>query len=194
MRSARMLVLSLAIVLAAAPAAVAAGLQNVSTVERIVVRGKLGPPAAQVSLSRDRVSTQLGDSFGFTSKVTNTGTKARSGLVAHLNVVGLSSGIYVDPEDWSEERTKTVPSLGQGESTDISWNVKAVTGGHAAIYVVVLPDDPASAREPLVVSPALDVRIAETTDLNTDGVLPLTLAVPALIAAGTLLVRRRRTR
>ena len=50
-----------------------------------------------------------------------SGTRARnspSGLVAHLNIVGLSSGIYVDPEDWSEERTKFVPPLAPGESTE----------------------------------------------------------------------------
>ncbi len=85
--------------------------------------------ASQVSISRDQVSTQLGESFGFTSRIENTGTATWSGLVAHLNVVGLSSGIYVDPEDWSEERTKFLSPLAPGESTTVRWNVKAVTGG-----------------------------------------------------------------
>jgi len=40
----------------------------------------------------------------------------------------------------------------------------------------------------------MNVRIAESKGLNTDGVLPLTLAVPAVLAVGTLLVRRRRRR
>jgi hypothetical protein len=146
-------------------------------------------PAVDVSISRTQVSTRLGQSFGFGTEVRNTGTTPLTGLVAHLNVVGLSSGIYVDPEDWSEQRTKSLAPLGPGESTNLSWDVKAVTGGRVAIYVVVLP-----ARGPLAVSPAMAVRIADTKDLNSGGVLPLALGVPALLGMATLALRRRRTR
>jgi uncharacterized membrane protein len=141
----------------------------------------------QVSLSRAEVSTRIGESFGFDSEIRNTGTRPRSGIVASLNVVGLSSGIYVDPEDWSEDRTKFLSPLAPGESTSVGWNVKAVTGGRAAIYVVVLPG-----RSEPAVSPAMDVRISETKDLNSGGVLPLALGVPAFLGAIALLVRRRR--
>jgi uncharacterized membrane protein len=151
------------------------------------------PTPVEVSLSRAEVSTQLGQSFGFRSRVTNSGAPPVSGLVAHLNVVGLDTDIYVDPEDWSEERTKSVPSLAPGESTDVAWDVTAVTGGEAAIYVTVLPgDSPATAREGLAISSAMDVRVAEARNLNTDGVLPLALGVPALLGLVTLVVRRRR--
>lgn len=148
-----------------------------------------------ISLSRTEVSTRLGESFSFDSEIRNTGNRPLSGLVAHLNVVGLDTDIYVDPEDWSEERTKNVASLGPGESTDVTWDVTAVTGGEAAIYVVVLPgDSPATAREGLAVSPAMDVRIAEAKNLNSGGVLPLALGVPALLAVAAIAVRRRRNR
>ena len=168
---------ALACITAAAPAPVAAAQQA----------------PVDVSLSRQEVSTRLGDGFAFSSRIENRGNTNLDGLVAHLNVVGLSSGIYVDPEDWSEERTKGLPPLGPGESTEVDWDVTAVTGGEAAIYVAVVPrEEPAG--KALSVSPAMDVRVADTKDLNTDGVLPLTLAVPALIALGTLVVRRwRRT-
>jgi hypothetical protein len=146
-------------------------------------------PAADVSISRTQVSTRLGDSFDFSTEVQNTGTTPLSGLVAHLNVVGLSSGIYVDPEDWSEERTRFLAPLGPGESTDVAWKVKAVTGGRVAIYVAVLPE-----RGPLAVSPAMQVRIADTKNLNSEGVLPLALGVPALLGLVTLGLRRRRRR
>ena len=43
-------------------------------------------------------------------------------------------------------------------------------------------------------SPAIDVRIADTKDLNSGGVLPLALGVPALLGLLTLATRRRRTR
>ena len=174
MRFARALVLMLAWVAAAAPVAEAQA-------------------PVDVSLSRQEVSTRLGESFAFTSRIENRGTTNLDGLVAHLNVVGLSSGIYVDPEDWSEERTKNVPALGPGESTELDWDVTAVTGGEAAIYVVALRGEEPG-REELSVSPAMDVRIAESKDLNTDGVLPLTLAVPAVIAVAAVVLRRRTRR
>jgi LPXTG-motif cell wall-anchored protein len=179
MRTARVLGVVLACMLIAAPAAAS--------------KASADTPVA-VSLDRREVSIPLGESFGFHSKITNTGSQEVGGLVAHLNVVGLSSGIYVDPEDWSEERTKSVPALGPGESADVSWNVKAVTGGHAAIYVVALPGEDATSAPPPAVSPAMDVRIADTKDLNSGGVLPLALGIPALLGLTTLVVRRRRRR
>ena len=141
----------------------------------------------EVSLSRGDVSTRIGESFGFDSEIRNTSGREQLDLVAHLNVAGLSSGIYVDPEDWSEDRTKFLPPLAPGESTTVGWNVKAVTGGRAAIYVVVLPG-----RGEPAVSPSMAVQIADTKDLNSDGVLPLALGVPAVLGVVALTVRRRR--
>jgi hypothetical protein len=149
--------------------------------------------AVAVSLSRSQVETKLGQSFSFVSTIENTRSTPVSGLVAHLNIVGLSEGIYVDPEDWSEDRTRRLPTLAPGQSLDVSWSVKAVTGGEAAIYVVVLPgENPSSAPEGLAVSPALDVHITEHRTLNSGGVLPLALGVPALLGIATLVARRRR--
>ena len=168
MRSARALFLGLLCLLVAAPVSAARS-------------------PVEISLSRTEVSTGIGESFSFDSEIRNTGTEPLSGLVAHLNVAGLDSDIYVDPEDWSEDRTRFLPTLGPGETTSVGWAVKAVTGGRAAIYVVVLP----AGAEPAV-SPAMRVNIAETTDLNSGGVLPLALGVPAFLGAVALLVRRRR--
>ena len=149
----------------------------------------------ELSVSRTQVSTPLGGSFSFDSKITNVGQRPLSGLVAHLNIVGLSEGIYVDPEDWSENRTRHLDPLRPGQSTNVSWKVKAVTGGEAAIYVVALPGrSPATAPEGLAVSPAVDVRITERRTLNSEGVLPLALGVPALLGLLTLGVRARRSR
>ena len=168
MRSARALFLSLLCLLVAAPVSAARS-------------------PVEVSLSRTEVSTRIGESFSFDSEIRNTGTEPLAGLVAHLNVAGLDSDIYVDPEDWSEDRTRFLPTLGPGETTSVGWNVKAVTGGRAAIYVVVLP----AGAEPAV-SPAMTVDVADTKDLNSGGVLPLALGVPAFLGAVALIVRRRR--
>jgi hypothetical protein len=154
--------------------------------------GKTLPPAVVVSLDRQEVSTRLGESFEFTSTIANPGSRELSGLVAHLNIVGLSENIYVDPEDWSDERTRHLPVIGPGESTNISWGVKAVTGGEAAIYVVALPGKkPSSTPEGLAVSPALDVHITERRTINSGGVLWLALGIPALLGVATLVARRR---
>jgi hypothetical protein len=154
--------------------------------------GKTLPPAVVVSLDRQEVSTRLGESFEFTSTIANPGSRELSGLVAHLNIVGLSENIYVDPEDWSDERTRHLPAIAPGESAKVSWRVKAVTGGDAAIYLVVLPgNDPATAPEGLAVSPALDVHITERRTINSGGVLWLALGVPALLGIATLVARRR---
>lgn len=194
----RLLIVGVACLLAAAPAAGAqtgtpgpGGFPEASTPGS---GGFLEVQQLDVSVSRRAVPTRLGDDFRFSSEITNTTAKRLAGLVAHLNVVGLSSGIYVDPEDWSAERTKNVPSLRPGESTSISWSVTAVTGGRAAVYIVVLPGDDPSALEHPVASPAIDVRIADTKDLNSGGVLPLAIGVPALLGGLTLAARRRRNR
>lgn len=148
--------------------------------------------AVEISIDRTSVTTGLGESFGFSSTITNPGPRPLTGLVAHLNVVGLNENIYVDPEDWSEERTRFLAPLAPGQSTDLSWTVKAVTGGEAAIYIVVLPGrDSATAAEGPAASPALDVRITERRTLNPDGVLPLALGVPALLGLATLALRIR---
>ena len=164
----------------------------VAAVAPSVAIAKTAPPAVVVSLDRQEVSTRLGESFEFTSTVANPGSRELSDLVAHLNIVGLSENIYVDPEDWSDERTRHLPSIGPGESVKVAWSVKAVTGGDAAIYVVVLPgNDPATAPDGLAVSPALDVHIAERRTINSGGVLWLALGVPALLGTATLVARRR---
>jgi MYXO-CTERM domain-containing protein len=147
----------------------------------------------QLSLSRAHVSTGLGDSFGFTSTITNAGSAQLSGLVAHLNVVGFDPGVYVDPEDWSSQRTRYLAPLPPGKSTKIDWTVKAVNGGHLAIYVVVLPsNNPGAVARDLSVSPALDLRVAERRTLNPGGVLPLVIGLPALLGLAALGMRRRR--
>jgi LPXTG-motif cell wall-anchored protein len=146
----------------------------------------------EISTSKAQVSTRLGERFDFVSTIENAGRATVSGLVAHLNVVGLDQDIYVDPEDWSEDRTKFLEPLAPGESTKVSWSVKAVTGGDAAIYVVALPDGGSSHDGDLAVSPAIQVRIEERRTINSGGVLPLALGIPALLGLAALVVRKRR--
>jgi hypothetical protein len=156
----------------------------------VIVGAPSGAQAAapEVSMSRTRASTGIGDAFRFSTVIANPRSTPVSGLVAHLNVVSWDRGVYVDPEDWSSERTRYLPTLPAGRSIEIPWTVRAVNSGHFAIYVAVLgAGRPATGR-------ALDVRVAQRTTFDSGGVLSLALGVPGLLALLMLGVRRRRPR
>jgi len=185
MTLARRLRVALAFALAAAMAAAAPALAAESS----------SPGAVAISMSRSGVSTALGDSFRFKSVVTNAGRTPLSGLVAHLNIVSWIQGVYVDPEDWSGQRTHYLPSLAPGGSVGVPWEVKSVNGGHFAVYVVVLPPrGPGSVPQSLAVGPDLDVRVTERKALDSGGVLVLSLGVPGLLGLALLGARARRRR
>jgi len=142
----------------------------------------------EVSMSPARVTTGVGEEFRFTSAIANHGSTRAAGLVAHLDVVSWDRDVYVDPEDWSSERTRYLPPLAPGRSTEVPWTVKAVNSGHLAVYVTVL-----GAGHP-VSGPALDVRVASRTTIDAGGALPLAVGVPALLGLAAIGVRRRRPR
>jgi hypothetical protein len=147
----------------------------------------------ELSLDRAQVSTRIGDKFHFTSTVVNSGGTPVAGLVAHLNIVSLRKGVYVDPEDWSSQRTQYLASLRPGERAKLSWSVEAVNSGDFGIYVVILPNrNPQD--QPLVASPAISLYSTEQKTLNSGGVLVLVLGVPAAIGLLTLALRVRRRR
>jgi hypothetical protein len=149
--------------------------------------------SVRLSVSPARVSTRLGDKFDFSTRVTNTGRSALDGWIAHLNVVSLTRDVYVDPEDWSAERTKYLPRLRPGASATLRWRVKAVSAGQFAVYSVLLPGRiGAPALSAPSVSPAQQVRASEHRNLNPGGALPLSLGVPALLGVALLALRARR--
>ena len=65
------------------------------------------------------VSTVLGGRFTITTEVKNAGTAPSGEILAHLNVASIEGSVYVDPEDWSSERSQQL-SLKPGESRDPS--------------------------------------------------------------------------
>lgn len=152
-------------------------------------------PPVGVALSQTQATLELGQSTGFSSTIENGGDAPLSGLVAHLNIVSFTKGVYVDPEDWSSERTQYLPPIAPHQSVRIDWNVKAVNGGELGTYVAVLPDpNLAGADTPPTVSPDLRLSVTEQRDLNPSGVLPLSLGIPALIGLGLAYARIRRRR
>ena len=149
-----------------------------------------------VSVSKSEVSTLTGVTFTFTSEITNSGSEATPPLIANLNFVATDNSTYIDPEDWSPQRTVSVGPIAAAASAIQTWTVKPVLKGDVAVYVVVLPEPPALAGAgPLAASPAIAVHVGEQRTLNPGGVLPVVLAVPAFLAvafAGLRMAGRRR--
>jgi hypothetical protein len=155
-------------------------------------RGANGLEGVSVAVNHPRIATKLGTKFSFRSTVTNTTAQPVSGLIAHLNVLSLRRGTYVDPEDWSSNRTRYLETIPAGGSTDVAWPMQAVNDGEFAVYVAVVNANGAS--RPPITSPTVHLAVARRRSLNAGGVLPLAFGVPAavgLLAFGVRTYRRR---
>lgn len=162
--------------------------------------GLSGPAAAAaapagsvaVTLDQSRHDTVLGDRITFVSHLTNRDETPTGELVAHLDVTSLTSEVYVDPEDWSAERTVELSPLAGGDSVDLPWRLQAVNAGSFALYVVVLPKDPAAlGRDRLVVSSPLQIEVTGRRTLDVGGALPVVVATPVVLGVLMIATRRR---
>jgi hypothetical protein len=153
-----------------------------------------GPAEAAVTVTNDRtaLTTKLGHKFTFHSRIENRGTTSARDLVAHLNVVDLTGHTYVDPEDWSSQRTRYLRPIPPGGSTTVSWPMNAVNAGTIGIYIAVLPRNGEAVRP--TTSRILRLSIEDRRTLNSGGVLPLALGLPAALGLLALAVRASRRR
>jgi len=167
-----------------ARSAAAALLAAMAVAPPAAVAGDSGP---EIAVDRTSVAVRLGTSFGFTTTL-SAGASSTGPLVAHLNVVSLDPATYVDPEDWSTHRTRYLDPLPAGGRRSIRWLVKAVSAGPITIYVTAVP---AAGQGAVAVGPPLHVQVADRATLNSGGVVPLVLAVPAALAVIAVTTRRR---
>jgi hypothetical protein len=160
----------------------------------VVAAFGVAPAGAAVAVTVDRteISTTLGHKFVFHSTITNPGSTPLADAIAHLNILSLRDGVYVDPEDWSSNRTRYLGTIPAGGSRTITWRMQAVNAGTFGVYVAALPAGGATARP--ITSPTVRLSIAERTTLNSGGILPLAIGIPALLAALSLGIRFRRAR
>jgi hypothetical protein len=147
-------------------------------------------PRLSASVDRAQISTQLGRSFEFRSTITNAGPGTARALVAHLSVLSVREEPYVDPEDWSPQRVVFLDPIAAGGSRTLSWRMTAVNAGTFAVYVTVLPQDARGGPAPN--TPTIDLRVAERRTLDAGGILPIALAIPALLGGLTIALRLRR--
>ncbi len=147
-------------------------------------------PGLSATVDRAQISTQLGRSFEFRSTITNSGPNAASGLVAHLSVLSVREEPYVDPEDWSPQRVVFLDPIAAGGSRTLRWRMTAVDAGAFGVYVTVLSKDRSAAPAPN--TPTIALRVSQRRTLNSGGILPLAIAVPALLGALAIMLRLRR--
>jgi hypothetical protein len=156
-----------------------------------VGRAEAAVPAVSVEVEPTEITTELGQDFSVRSTIRNEGSSPAVRLVAHLNVLSLRPGLYVDPEDWSEERTRYLAPIPAGGSTTLTWTVTAVNSGSLGVYVAVFPSS--GAGRP-VTGPTVRADIAGRETIDAGGIVPLALGVPALLGALAVGVRLRRRR
>ncbi|ADB32567.1 hypothetical protein Kfla_3509 [Kribbella flavida DSM 17836] len=155
--------------------------------------GAAGADPVVVTLDRSEASIGLGQTLRFSSEVRNSGEQDVAGVIAHLNVFAVDPGVYVDPEDWSGERTQYLEPLGGGEAESLEWELQAVNSGRFVVYVALSTDQPAA---PVTSSKSLRLSVAQERTLDTSGAVPVAAGVPAVVALlmGLVMVRRRRHR
>jgi hypothetical protein len=149
--------------------------------------------SVDVSVGGDRrpLAVRLGSSFEIRSIVANHGATPDEGLVAHLNILSVRPGTYVDPEDWSSARTRYLGAIPPGGRVSIRWRLQAVSAGSFAVYVAVVPAD--ASQRPRV-GPAVRVSVARRQTLDPGGVEMLALGIPLAVGLLTLGLRMRRRR
>jgi hypothetical protein len=143
----------------------------------------------QVELDRSSVELGIGQGFGFTSMITNVSDRPLHALVAHLNVASVDGKTYVDPEDWSSNRTQYVASLAPQETRRLSWSVHAVNHGELVLYVAVTTR---SGPDVVIASDPLRARVTAVRTIDASSVLPVAIAVPAVFVVLLALALNRR--
>jgi len=149
--------------------------------------------AVSIQLDPTAISTGIGQRFSFSSTLRNNSDQPMPGVIAHLNVLSLDPGVYVDPEDWSSRRTSYVGSLPARASTRLAWTAQAVNSGRFVVYVAVTTKQ---GTGDVSASNALRLAVAQQRTLDAGGVLPLAVAMPTtvLLLMGLAARRRRRLR
>jgi hypothetical protein len=172
--------------------ALALGLLAAGFAGALPARAASPPPALTVAVDRTYQALQLGRTLVFNSTIANRGTRPLRDLIAHLNVLSLRRGVYVDPEDWSTSRTRYLGTLAAGASVRVAWRVQAVDAGRFALYVAALPRDVAGAAP--ATGPAIVVAVPERQTLDAGGIAPLAIGIPAVLGLATVGLRLRRRR
>lgn len=149
----------------------------------------------QIAISTASQQVKTGDSFDFTTTVTNHNSAPSGPLVVAMNLVNLGDGDPVDPEDWSPERTQSIEPLASGQSADLTWTINAILEGNYLAYMVVVPEpDSVETTSLPVASQGIHLTVQQFSPLNPGGVAPVAFGTPVLLGILLGLQQRRRRR
>ena len=150
-----------------------------------------GAGPVTVVMDRARAAGTLGGYLTVRSTLTNAAGGPTGPLTAHLDVVSVRNAVYVDPEDWSADRTVTVESLSAGGRSTLSWAVHNVNEGEFDLYVVLLPAGSAPGAGPLTASPPMRLTVTGRQTLPRGNVLGVAVVVPVALGLLTATDRLR---
>ena len=146
-----------------------------------------------VGVAPERVSTSVGTPVEVTISVINGAVKPTPELAIHLDITDPRSSNSVDPEDWTPTLTRSSTAMEPGEEMTVSWTINPIHAGDFVLYVIALDANAGVEPTTLAVSNGVPVHVDEKRSFNPQGVLPLAIAMPALIGIA-LLWRHRRLR
>lgn len=134
----------------------------------------------------------LGAQLDLQVSVTNDGDDATPPLVVHIDITAPDQESSVDPEDWTPTLSKPIGVVGRGETVVVDWTIQPISAGTFATYAVVI----SPGVDTIAASNVLEVRVTDQRTLNPGGIVPVAIAVPALVGAllavQMQLARRRR--
>ena len=138
--------------------------------------------------SRNPSAPVMGDRQHFHSIITNTGATPIQGLVAWISLVEIDKGNEqpVDLEDWSAHKAIAGAFLKPGESLETDWPMRLIKAGDYRVAICAI--DRGAHR--ISTSPTLRFHVRQKSVLQAGRVLPVTVAIPLLIA-GLLIINRR---
>lgn len=139
--------------------------------------------ALQINIDTTYQEARTGDTFQFTTIVTNRAVAESPPLVVAMNIVNLGDGDPVDPEDWSPERTQVLEPLSAGGSASLTWTINTILEGDYLAYMVVIPEPAGAQTTSLpVASAGIHMTIAQYSPLNPGGVLPVAFGIPLFLS------------
>jgi hypothetical protein len=120
------------------------------------------------------------------------GSSNNFGGIAYISIVDLIDKVPVDLEDWSAEKGLYIPSIADGQSLPLEWNVRLVKAGSYTVSILYNREsDPYS---PPTASSKVFLEVQPKFNLNPGNVLPVAFGVPSALLAilGSINYRRGR--
>jgi hypothetical protein len=145
-----------------------------------------------VQIGQDVTTTRalIGAPLSFTTTVRNPDDRPLTGLVAHLNILSMDPGVYVDPEDWSTRRTQYLAPVPGHGAVRLGWSVHAVNDGRFVLYVALAT----AGGDSVVAGPALHAVVRAQQRIDVAGFLPVAIGVPVAVLVLLVAARYRRRR